>query len=184
MHENIDYRRTNGESVDIPTANKLLELLMKLSEDQVALLAYQGSFGQFMTEKYQEILSNDSEYNGIDYNFAIQIRDCFERMQNSLNATNSWFDVTSKEQDYEECEGDQLLNWKDRGFKTILDILMKKYPDSSQEIPIENKMLFNKFVTKIKWNDGNESIVYCDDGTNYKADHVIVTVSLGVLKER
>lgn len=44
-------------------------------------------------------------------------------------------------------------------------------------------------VTKIKWDNlsgenMNKVAVECSDGSVYIADHVIVTVSLGVLKDR
>ena len=50
-------------------------------------------------------------------------------------------------------------------------------------------MVFGKEVKKIKWDivDGqnkNKVVVECSDGSVYVAQHVIVTVSLGVLKER
>jgi len=50
-------------------------------------------------------------------------------------------------------------------------------------------MVFGKEVKKIKWDivDGqnkNKVVVKCSDGSVYVAQHVIVTVSLGVLKER
>lgn len=53
-------------------------------------------------------------------------------------------------------------------------------------MPIEQKILLNKEVTKINWdNKQNGGIeVFCKDNSSYKGDHVIVTVSLGVLKEQ
>lgn len=49
-------------------------------------------------------------------------------------------------------------------------------------------MLFNKKVQKIAYNqngDGSDAIrVTCGDGSSYASDHLICTVSLGVLKER
>jgi hypothetical protein len=54
---------------------------------------------------------------------------------------------------------------------------------------VRNKTIFEKEVKKIKWDivDGenkNKVVVECSDGSVYAAKHVIVTVSLGVLKER
>lgn len=44
---------------------------------------------------------------------------------------------------------------------------------------------FNKTVRKIAYNQPNGSIrVDCEDGASFTADHLICTVSLGVLKER
>jgi monoamine oxidase len=52
------------------------------------------------------------------------------------------------------------------------------------DLKVEDRILLNKIVTNIKWSqDGEKQIrVQCTDGTSYSADHVIVTVSLGVLK--
>lgn len=44
---------------------------------------------------------------------------------------------------------------------------------------------FNKTVSKIRYNQPDGlTRVECEDGSSYSADHVICTVSLGVLKER
>jgi monoamine oxidase len=66
---------------------------------------------------------------------------------------------------------------------------MRKIPDPGNELSVRNKTVFEKEVKKIKWDivDGqnkNKVIVICSDGSVYAAQHVIVTVSLGVLKER
>lgn len=50
---------------------------------------------------------------------------------------------------------------------------------------VESKVLLNKEVCAIDWLNPSRShlVVKCSDGTSYDAHHVIVTVSLGVLKE-
>jgi spermine oxidase len=52
------------------------------------------------------------------------------------------------------------------------------------DLKVEEKILLNKIVENIKWDEnGKQPIkVKCSDNTTYEADHVIVTVSLGVLK--
>ncbi|CAG4934677.1 unnamed protein product [Colias eurytheme] len=84
------------------------------------------------------------------------------------------------------CEGEFMLNWKGRGYRTILDVLLNKYPEPSKELPIQ--IHFKKEVETIKWRSsqaGNPLVhVKCKDGSLYSAKSVIVTVSLGVLKER
>jgi len=49
---------------------------------------------------------------------------------------------------------------------------------------MEDKVVLNKEVTKINWKSTeNQKVnVECRDGSTYSADHVIVTVSVGVLK--
>lgn len=64
--------------------------------------------------------------------------------------------------------------------------MQKKIPKPEDAIPIEEKILFNKTVTNIEWKHNKEPAVtiQCSDGTIFDADHAIVTVSLGVLKEK
>jgi spermine oxidase len=62
----------------------------------------------------------------------------------------------------------------------------KKIPDPSKALPVEEKLQFNKTVTNVAWarTPENTARVTCSDGTCIDADHVIVTASLGVLKEK
>lgn len=59
-------------------------------------------------------------------------------------------------------------------------------PPHPNEIDVESKVLLNKMVTKITYNTrtiaSNRINVQCSDGSVYLADHLICTVSLGVLK--
>jgi len=71
----------------------------------------------------------------------------------------------------------------------VWHVFQRKIPDPGNELSVRNKTVFEKEVKKIKWDivDGqnkNKVIVICSDGSVYAAQHVIVTVSLGVLKER
>lgn len=47
---------------------------------------------------------------------------------------------------------------------------------------MESKIILNKEVRNIDWTKAN-IVVTCSDGSSYDADHVIVSLSLGVLKE-
>lgn len=53
-----------------------------------------------------------------------------------------------------------------------------------QSVDIEKKIQFHKQVIRIKYSENpeEESIITCSDGSTYLADHVIITVSLGILK--
>lgn len=91
--------------------------------------------------------------------------------------------TTIVERDYKICEGDLRLNWNGRGYRTILDVMIRKIPDSSKELPFYEKLLLNKEVKQVAWNgnEGNVSVT-CSDGSVYTAAHVIFTPSVGVLK--
>ncbi|KAF2894669.1 hypothetical protein ILUMI_11503 [Ignelater luminosus] len=76
--------------------------------------------------------------------------------------------------------------WKQGGYNTILDILMKKYPNPQEQLPIEEKILLNKEVNKIVWEKTSENsknvFIETSDGSVFAADYLIFTPSLGVLK--
>ncbi|XP_068622533.1 spermine oxidase-like [Battus philenor] len=88
------------------------------------------------------------------------------------------------------CEGEFMLNWKGKGFKTILDVLLNKYPDPSKAIPVQ--IMLKKEVESIKWRSSQPGLkpenslvqVKCKDGSLFATKSVIVTMSIGVLKER
>lgn len=64
--------------------------------------------------------------------------------------------------------------------------LQKRLPEQkATPIPIESYVFFNKRVTNISYpSDPDQPVrVTCSDDSCYVVDHVIVTVSLGVLKE-
>jgi monoamine oxidase len=54
------------------------------------------------------------------------------------------------------------------------------------EVPVGAHIKYKKEVICIKWKNlpGDKVTVECSDGSSYTADHAIVTVSLGVLKEK
>ncbi|KAG8237514.1 hypothetical protein J437_LFUL017564 [Ladona fulva] len=65
-----------------------------------------------------------------------------------------------------------------------------KYSNPQHELPFRSKIQLKKEVVSVQWDDLNDDerrdkvSITCADGSEYIADHVIITVSLGVLKER
>lgn len=47
---------------------------------------------------------------------------------------------------------------------------------------IDSKINLNKKVKAIRWSTTDKTVVECEDGSTFEADHVICTVSLGVLQ--
>lgn len=77
--------------------------------------------------------------------------------------------------DFEYPIGDELMHVRG-GYENLVEELTKELMD-------KQCVLLNKEVTMIQL-DAHESpvVLTCTDGTCYHADHVVVTVSLGVLK--
>ena len=139
-----------------------------------------------MIFRFTELLQTP-EYENLDKNTAGQFLEFFHKYENSIEASDTWFDTSGPGYlHYWDCAGDRLLNWKDKGYKTIFDLLLKRYPTPNENsINLDDKILFNKFVKNISWrqNVDDSIIVTCQDNSTYVADHVIVTVALGFLKE-
>lgn len=67
---------------------------------------------------------------------------------------------------------------------TPVCFFQKKIPDITKQIPLDDKILLNKEVKSIAWENQNGGVTLsCTDGSSYTADHVLVTVSVGVLKK-
>lgn len=141
-----------------------------------------GSYGDYFSHEFYKIFKKKSF---ADKEEAELFLDWIHKFDNSIQCSDTWFDVSAKGiTEYWHCEGDPLLNWKTNGYKTLFDLLMNKIPDSKKELMITEKIEFNKEVSLIDYTSANNVTVTVKDGSKYTASHVICTVSLGVLKEK
>ncbi|XP_055628086.1 spermine oxidase-like isoform X2 [Toxorhynchites rutilus septentrionalis] len=178
--------RSNGEEVPIEHSRRVLDVLNSSTNDVEKMKVYRKSLNDFYNEFYQDALQNH-EFDGIDPEICHQIFDFFQKYHTVYNAVDSLTEVsTSGLLEFTDHQDEYLINWKTRGFKTILDLMLKRLPEQNAvPIPIEDITFFNKRVTKIDSlaNTHPAVRVLCSDDSSYTADHVIITVSLGVLKE-
>ncbi|KAK4877828.1 hypothetical protein RN001_010334 [Aquatica leii] len=158
-------------------SNALLHTFDKL----IAEPKKSASMGERLISRYEEVIDQWKNDPSV-YAIAQEAIKFFEVYVIGYEGAFSWFDV-SDDDDYMVSEGDLNLNWNGHGFKTILDLLMQKYPAASKSLPIDDKVLLNKEVHEINWSS-KQAVVKCTDGSSYAADHVVVTVSLGVLKHQ
>lgn len=97
--------------------------------------------------RYQEIISlnlTDSVESGI-------AEDASRLLMQFILAHRGSFTLNDVilNRDYRICPGDLRLNWNGGGYKTILDVLIGKIPNSSQQLPFDEKLQLNKEVYKI-----------------------------------
>lgn len=75
--------------------------------------------------RYNEAVLNHFGNNKDILEAAKLIEEWFNKFFLCLDTAKSWHDISVKGAfAFTICEGDQQLNWKDKGFKTILDVLM------------------------------------------------------------
>ncbi|KAI5623740.1 hypothetical protein C0J50_16700, partial [Silurus asotus] len=108
-----------------------------------------------------------------------------KRSECTDEAASSLYEVSASQLGYYiALEGGFFNSLGPRGYQAILDILLKSLPSDT--------ILSNKEVKSIQWdfqgNKGKEQNhpvqVICKNDQIFEADHVIVTVSLGVLKHQ
>ncbi|XP_024085452.1 peroxisomal N(1)-acetyl-spermine/spermidine oxidase-like isoform X2 [Cimex lectularius] len=104
---------------------------------------------------------------------------CLEKGCNTLKEASP-----STLSQFQFCGGLQNLVWKE-GFSGLFNVLMKKHPmlKGNDKCLTEDNFKLGTEVTEIKWS-GNRLAVKCSNNNTFHCDHVIVTVSLGVLKEK
>ncbi|KAF2889025.1 hypothetical protein ILUMI_17148 [Ignelater luminosus] len=182
--ENYDYYSSSGKILNKTFVDELYSLFLTIYyEDKND---NKTSLGDYIIKRYNDYVLQKYAENRQNLKLAKECLDIFMKAALSEQGAFSWFDISAND-DYELCEGNQLQNWKGRGYKTILDVLMQKYPNPKNRLPIEDKIFLNKEVAAIEWNNKyygySENVaVKCRDGSVYYADHVIFTPSLAVLK--
>ncbi|KAL0808805.1 hypothetical protein ABMA28_012483 [Loxostege sticticalis] len=139
--------------------------------------------GAFMTRKIKAFLKEHFPSVYEDENFVSELLVFMDLIVDSHVGSANWNDSTTHTQ-YKELGGSQEMSWHSYGYKTLFKILLNTY-ENGTGLPTLTTDL-NKEVTQILWPQDPEGVVVvkCKDGAEYTADNVIVTVSVGVLKER
>ncbi|KAK4879345.1 hypothetical protein RN001_007491 [Aquatica leii] len=166
------------KQLDTEFSSKLFELYDSIYyEDKIS----EEPLGTYILNKYNDTVRKHfrSEF---EQNLVVEGIDLVEKWVLDNDGTFSWLD-SSAQTDHKLCEGYQEFCWKKNGYKTVLDVLMKKNDKTKNVNLMQNKILLKKEVNKIDWFDTNKVTVKCSDKSVFKSDHVITTVSLGVLKK-
>ncbi|XP_053665090.1 spermine oxidase-like [Anopheles marshallii] len=183
--------RSNGVRIDESTVLKVStmanEIITSVEREDFA-----GSLGDFFTERYWQTLQSDNEFSDIDRELAEQFLVFYHNYERGYAAYDTWFEVAANETDkYQEAEGNPTIAWNsEKGYSIILDIVSGNYlaamnTTPTTPVPLNQLVTFDKFVSNIQWDGtSNQQVrVTTDDGSQYEAEHVVVTVPLGVLKE-
>ena len=183
-NDNCHYLTERGEAVPPSVAVDALKYCQELidqcisKECLVNLPNHITSVGDFLKWKISQKLStiNDEKHKSL----LTSIYTCRDTIECALSASNSTHDLHLRDfGDYIELPGQD--NEFKNGYSEITQKIAQKIPD--------NIIHFNQTVQKIKTMDSNGNkdkklMIECTSGNIYKADIVICTVSLGVLKEK
>ncbi|XP_030065348.1 peroxisomal N(1)-acetyl-spermine/spermidine oxidase [Microcaecilia unicolor] len=169
-----------------------------LSSDTVEKIT--GFFGNLMSKIYNQDFKPDcsswSLGDYLDQEFVASglsdvedaniVFEWCKRAECTDEACNSMYEFSLSQLGlYTPLEGPFFNCLGKRGYQAVIDVLLRNLP--------VNVLKCKKTVKCIHWADSpgtsNKSIshpvrVICEDGEEFLADHVIITVSLGCLKER
>ncbi|XP_050677301.1 spermine oxidase-like isoform X1 [Leptidea sinapis] len=141
------------------------------------------SLGDFIIMRLTQYLEGKYPRLTTDRTFINDFLDFMNLVINNYEAANDWKEV-SIQSSYEACPGEQHMSWHKYGYKTYFELLLNTYNNGPGLPNLDIKL--NSEVEEIKWpHDSRANVeITINDGSIFRSDNVIVTVSLGVLKER
>lgn len=174
--ESIPWYSINGKEVKMTTLIKAANFFEKFHEELKKGIPAEGSitYLEFMRKRIQEVIGEISE----------------SKRSRVTDVLNSLIDVTALGAGNDAdvlsplffLDADNLPEGKDYvvpgGFYKVIESLASDLPDES--VRLNNK------VVKIDWSDKKKVLITCkrtDDEYVLDADHVIITCSLGHLKQ-
>ncbi|KAH8339763.1 hypothetical protein KR074_004351, partial [Drosophila pseudoananassae] len=172
--------RSNKEVVPLELGHKLQEMAYgSIPNDSTPAV---GSMGSYVVEQFWKAVEN--QITDVDRELAAEFLESFQKHESSIEGSDNLFEISGRSHlEYEECEGDQLVHWRCKGYARFLRLLMKVGEDEPCELGLLNGCVkFGKKVTRIQILPGRKLKVDCEDDS-FKVDHVICTVSLGVLQK-
>ncbi|XP_016982062.1 spermine oxidase [Drosophila rhopaloa] len=144
----------------------------------------EGSIGEALTQSYWKKV--DQQLVPMDRTIAKEALDCLKRHKCSEDACDHLFELSLRNDlNYELAGGDQNLSWRQKGYWKFLSLLLNAKEDQPGDQGIlKGHVHLNKRIAEINWARDGELALRCWNGQLVSADHVICTVSLGVLKEK
>ncbi|XP_042240426.1 peroxisomal N(1)-acetyl-spermine/spermidine oxidase-like isoform X2 [Homarus americanus] len=151
---------------------ELAELLMnKCKENGMLVPFYNTSYGQYYIDRIQEAYRP-----GNNTASGKALLHYLEHMVNYEEGTGSWQDMSARDADQFINYGDDH-QWQD-GYDTLISQLTVGIPDSTMKL--------SSPVCKIFWDTPDQArvLVVTLEGDTFLAQHVIVTASIGHIRER
>ncbi|XP_017059003.1 spermine oxidase [Drosophila ficusphila] len=144
----------------------------------------EGSVGDALNESYWKEVGQKAFPD--NRTIAKEALDCMKRHICSEDACDTVSELSPRNYlNFHQSGGDQNLSWRQKGFWKFLSILLNANEDQpGDQGVLKGHVHLNKRIAEINWSGSGETTLRCWNGQIVSADHVICTVSLGVLKEK
>lgn len=186
--DDVEMVYRDGRKITADQLKEFKEILQRIYADSRRELAqWKTSLGEYFEYKFGKHLDQGS-FTTMDRATALDLLDWAHRAQNIEDGSDNWMETCGVGSlEYHECVGDYTTVWK-RGYSALFDILMKNVPkrNNGLQLPLSDRIRLNSPVNLVRWNPDRPNCkveVVCSDQT-YNADMVLITCSLGVLKDR
>lgn len=184
-----EYRLSDGSLIPTSTVDYVLKHVEAIKEEQYSqgdnnnkkekkdkvkanVRSDAGSVDSLLRESFSRIMRPHTDHDLHDPLYLSAIFDWFLTYEKIDNACSDLRHLSIRSYtDYHECAPGSLINFK-HGYDSLIEELMHRIP--------ANTVMLNHRVTSINYTDSGVT-VSCGD-KRFTAQHVIVTVSLGVLK--
>lgn len=156
--------QSNGKLVPIASASRLrssISMIMNMNEKR--LLAANGTLGDFIRNEFESALKASTK--DLDPELAFEYLRHFEKIQCTRFCFDTLFDASKKVFPQMKSERSQ------RSYNHL------------NEVKVNPSIQLKKKVVKINTNN-DKVLVQTEDGVQIEADHVIMGLPLGMLKER
>lgn len=169
----VSLARTNkGNSSDVSRFTIVEDLMDDADENGILQPYYDTGYGQFYIDRFPEAYGE-----GWNSRLGEAWLHLLKQVVNGEEGANSWLDISARDADqYVDYGADH--QWKN-GYDTLISYLMESIPNDIIRMSTP--------VCKIYWDeteDGKVLLVTNNGNTAYSAKHVIVTASVGHLKDR
>ncbi|KAI5636664.1 flavin containing amine oxidoreductase domain-containing protein [Phthorimaea operculella] len=177
--DNFELMMSDGN----PVTKQITDILKAADEFLEEDVDHPVSASDLFSERLMDYLNKNAPDLAQDKNLIADILRYQKLSTEGFEAANDWKDLNAKTA-HIYLGGHQHVSWHRNGYKTFFDLILKTYKSGPGLENLDIKL--NQEVTKIEWpQEEKEKVsVTTKDGTVYKAENVIVTLSLGVLKER
>ncbi|XP_049884214.1 peroxisomal N(1)-acetyl-spermine/spermidine oxidase-like [Pectinophora gossypiella] len=177
----VEVVRSDGTLADLvikDIVDKGMELCDEGSEGNKPV-----SLGEYVTNELTEYIRKKHPEIAEDKETVARVLEYLDQYTDTVDASDSWMDVDATVP-YEILDGDQHLSWHKLGYKTLFELLLNTYNGGPGLDSLEVKL--SSPVTSVKWpqQPDEKVVVTTSGGQEYTADAAIITVSLGVLKEK